>query len=77
MLQAGVQTTQMDRLRFKDSDWTGQTDGNGAARRLQWRGSWPVSIDMDPVLAGRMSLSRSDRGWTGSKDSTKNNGSVL
>ncbi|WZZ15533.1 hypothetical protein YC2023_108622 [Brassica napus] len=42
VLQAGIQTTQMDRLRFKDSDWTGQADCNGAARRLQWRESWPV-----------------------------------
>ncbi|KAF2551344.1 hypothetical protein F2Q68_00033376 [Brassica cretica] len=46
MLQAGIQTTQMDRLRFKDSDWTGQADGNGVARRLQWRESWP-GVEMD------------------------------
>ena len=27
LLQAGIQTTQMARLRFKRSDWTGRTDG--------------------------------------------------
>ncbi|KAF3531259.1 hypothetical protein DY000_02038038 [Brassica cretica] len=61
MLQAGIQTTQMDRLRFKDSDWTGQADGNGVARRLQWRESWPVLgwrwIEGGIRLAGLMSLS--------------------
>ena len=42
MLQAGIQATQMDGLRFKNSDWTGRTNGYGAARRTRWRGRWPV-----------------------------------
>ncbi|KAG5384685.1 hypothetical protein IGI04_036155 [Brassica rapa subsp. trilocularis] len=39
---AGIQATQMDGLRFKNSDWTGWTDGYGAARRTRWRGRWPI-----------------------------------
>ena len=42
MLQAEIQATQLDGLRFKNSDWTGRTDGYGAARRTRWRGRWPI-----------------------------------
>ncbi|KAF2530998.1 hypothetical protein F2Q70_00031222 [Brassica cretica] len=42
LLQAGIQTTQMARLRFKRSDRTGRTDGQGVAKRMRWRENQPV-----------------------------------
>ena len=40
----------------------------------QWIDRW---IEMVLALAGRMSLSRSDKGWNGSMDSTKNKGRLF
>ncbi|KAF3585856.1 hypothetical protein F2Q69_00030916 [Brassica cretica] len=72
MLQAEIQTAQKARLRFKRSDWTGRTDGQGAAKRMRWRGDRPNSgwrWREDGIwLAGLMSLSS----WIGRWDGVKN-----
>ncbi|KAF2565880.1 hypothetical protein F2Q68_00026308 [Brassica cretica] len=75
LLQAGIHTTQMARLRFTRSDWTGQTDGQGAAKRMRWRGNRPNSgwrWREDGIwLAGLMSLSSWINGWDGVKNRHK------
>ncbi|KAF3555960.1 hypothetical protein F2Q69_00015086 [Brassica cretica] len=72
LLQAGIHTTQMARLRFKRSDWTGQTDGQGAAKRMRWRGNRGWRWREDGIwLAGLMSLSSWINGWDGVKNRHK------